>query len=419
MDVKRVLIDQREDLRREFQKTEVIKREINPEFIRSKQVKVAMGIRRCGKSFLFNLALQGSLFGYANFDDEILTNVDANSLLSSLIELYGDGLNTIFLDEIQNMDKWELFVNKLYRAGYNVFITGSNSKLLSADLATALTGRHLSIELFPFSFREYIQFIKLRYDGSTKSIGLLKHNLNAYIENGGFPQIVIKKEDPRMYLVQLYNDIIERDILARNSISYRATFKEMALSAMSNPGKYISYNSIKNNFNLGSNHTAKNYLDYLSRAYLLIQVSKFSHKPKEIEKSNKKIYAIDTGMAKNVSIGGSEDKGQMMENIVALDLMRRKSYWKNNMTFYYYKDYSQKEVDFVIKEGIKITQLIQVTYSNNRKDIQKREIESLKSSSDMLGCKDLIVITWDYEDTEKTDGKTINFIPLWKWLLTV
>ncbi len=417
MDIKQVLIDQREDLKQESAQTEVVEREINRDFVRSRQIKVAMGVRRCGKSFLFNLALRNSVFGYANFDDEILAGVEPNALLGSLIELYGSDLKTIFFDEIQNMDKWELFVNRLYRAGYNIFITGSNSRMLSADLATALTGRHIGIELFPFSFREYLRYAGLAYDGSTKSAGLTRHALNKYIEEGGFPQVVVGRERPRLYLSQLYNSIIDRDILARNRISYRATFKEMALAAMSNPGRYISYNRVKNDFNLGSNHTAKNYFDYLARAYLLFQVGKFSFRPKEIEKSDKKTYAIDTGMTKGISTSSTEDRGSMMENVVALDLMRMKSYWHNNMSFYYYKDYSQREVDFVIKYGAEIRQLIQVTYANVKSDIQRRETESLRFASKALRCKDLLVITWDYEGSEKREGNTIRFIPLWKWLL--
>jgi uncharacterized protein len=420
MDVKQVLIDQRKELDQEFKGIEVLDREIDiKDFIKSKQIKVAMGVRRCGKSFLFNLALRDSIFGYANFDDEILVNTEPNKLLTSLIELYGDNLKTIFLDEIQNMDKWELFVNRLYRGGYNVFITGSNSKLLSADLATALTGRHLSIELFPFSFREYIKFIKLNYDQSTRSTGLIKHSLNNYIENGGFPQIIVEKENPKLYLTQLYNNIVERDILIKNNIKYRSTFKEIALTVISNPSRYISYNGIKKNFGLGSNHTAKNYFDYLTKAYLIFQVSKFSPKPKEIEKSDKKIYAIDTGMVKNISSGSSEDKGRIMENVVAIDLMRRKSYWSNRMNFYYYKDSSQREVDFLIKDGLDVKQLIQVTYSSSKSDLQKREIGAIVSASHNLKCNDLLIITWDYEGSEKIDGKMVKFIPLWKWLLNI
>ena len=170
-------------------------------------------------------------------------------------------LKTIFLDEIQNLGGWGLFVNKLLRSGYNVFITGSNARLLSRELATYLTGRHIPIEIFPFSFREYLKSIGFNESlETTRGIGLVKHELSNYIETGSFPEIIVEKENPKIYLRQLYNDIIERDIIIRYNIAYKTTFREIALTTLSNFGRYITYNSIKNQFGLKSDHTAKNYL---------------------------------------------------------------------------------------------------------------------------------------------------------------
>ncbi|PNV78549.1 MAG: hypothetical protein C0200_00510, partial [Thermoproteota archaeon] len=359
-------------------------------------VKVTTGVRRSGKSFSTYLMLRDN-FGYANFDEQILLNSSPDEILSALIELYGREMDTIFLDEVQNLQGWELFVNKLNRSGYNVLITGSNAKLLSRELATHLTGRHLQLEIYPFSFREYLKSINFSEEVETsRGMSLIKHELKSYIEKGGFPEVVVGGESPRIYLRQLYRDIVEKDIIMRYNIAYRTTFREIALTLMSNFGKYVTYNSIKRQFGLKSDHTAKNYLSYLNESYLIFFINKFSFKPKEVERSPKKVYCIDPGMIKAVTM--REDLGGMMENLVAVELLRRRSYWSRDVEIYYWKDYQQHEVDFVIKEGPEIKQLIQVTYASSRDEVERRELSSLIRASELLGCKNPLVITWDYED---------------------
>jgi predicted AAA+ superfamily ATPase len=176
---------------------------------------------------------------------------------------------------------------------------------------------------------------------------------------------------------------------------------------------------MKESFELGSEHTIKNYISYLNEAYLFFTLSKFSYKPKEIEKSIKKIYCIDCGMINNVAIRFSENKGKFLENLVAIELLRRKNYWFNNLEIFYWKDYQQNEIDFVLKEGLQVKKLIQVTYASSKDEIEKREIKALLKASELLKCKDLLIITWDYEDKIKIKNKVINFLPLWKWLLKV
>jgi predicted AAA+ superfamily ATPase len=186
---------------------------------------------------------------------------------------------------------------------------------------------------------------------------------------------------------------------------------------ISNFSNYLSFRKIKESFGLGSEHTVKNYVDYLSEAYLFFFLSKFSFKPIEIERSAKKIYSIDCGMINSVGIKFSENRGKFLENLVALELLKRKSYWFNDWEIFYFKDYQQNEVDFVLKEGLKIKQLIQVTYAEKKDEIEKREIKSLVKASELLKCENLLIITWDCEDEILVGNKKIVCKPLWKWLL--
>jgi len=418
--MKEILIEQREILEEKIKNTKVIERERKNEFLESALIKVTTGVRRCGKSFFTYLILKEKPFGYANFDDERILTDKPQKILSALLEIYGKGMKVLFFDEIQNLEKWELFVNRLHREGYNIFLTGSNAKLLSRELATHLTGRHYSIELFPFSFREYLRATDFRENLQIeKGKALVKHELNNYLKTGGFPEIIVEKENPKIYLRELFRDIIEKDIILRYNIRYRRTFKEIASAIVSNTSSLISFNKIKNNFGLKSEHTAKNYIEYLKEAYLIILLDKFSVKPKEIERSPKKAYAVDTGFVNFVGFRTSENTGKLIENLVAIELLRRKSYWHNGWKLYYWKDYQQHEVDFVVKEGMQVKKLIQVTYASGIDEIEKREIKALLKASKQLKCKNLLCITWDYEAMEEIKEKKIKFVPLWKFLLNI
>ncbi|MHB1709492.1 MAG: ATP-binding protein [Thermoplasmataceae archaeon] len=419
MNVKNILRDQQGEFQHIIHKDNYIEREFSNNYDshhKSNLIKTIVGVRRSGKSTFTASMLSGKSVGYVNFDERILLDVDPDDILSILVELKGD-FKIVFFDEIQNVDGWELFVNKMHRRGYTVFLTGSSSKLLSRELATHLTGRHVSLEIFPFSFREYLTSKKISHNPETTGDeNLIKHQLNNYTDNGGFPDVV-NGENPGHYLKNLYDDIVEKDIISRFNISYKSTFREIAMTMIGNAGKYVSYNKIKNDFGLKSDHTAKNYLSYLEESYLILQLKKFSFKPKEIEKSTKKIYCIDTGMINHVTSGLTENRGSKMENVVYIDLLRRRNYFTENIEIYYFKDYNDHEVDFVIKSGIEVKELINVTYSENRGDVEKREIKSLVTASTLLHCTKLTLITWNYEDVISFEGSTIDAIPLWKWLL--
>ncbi len=415
-----LLRDQKQELEECLGKKRIIQREAEGCFgaaSRSKLVKVISGVRRCGKSVFAYTSLKDQNFAYMNFDDERLVNPDTNQILPSFYEIYGRDFKFIFLDEIQNLKRWELFVNRLHRAGFNLFITGSNARLLSKELATHLTGRQMTIELFPFSFREYLKAANFKEDvRTTKGSSILKHELGNYLGLGGFPEIIVEKENPKIYLRELYRMIIDRDVLNRHNIAYKKTFREIALSLLSNPGRGTSYNRIKNQFGLGSEHTVKNYLSYLEEAYMFHLLSRFSYKSVEVEKSEKKVYAIDTGLICHLSLRFTEDYGYVYENAVALDLLRRKA-CDPALEMFYWKNPQHMEVDFVLKHGLKVEQLIQVCYNLDDYKTKQREVKALLKASKELRCRNLLVITSEKEGEETIDGKRITYVPLWRYLL--
>ncbi|MBW8048906.1 MAG: ATP-binding protein [Cytophagales bacterium] len=416
--IKQILFEQKEEISRIFTK-KIIDREILHQiksFSQTELIKVIMGVRRCGKSTLAHQILKDINYGYINFDDERLPGIKSIHL-NDFIEVLNEiepGCNHLLLDEVQNVEGWELFVNRLKRNGYNIFITGSNSQLLSKELATHLTGRYISIELFPFSFREFLQYKEIYVEDKdhyiAEKIAIIKRTLEEYIQTGGFPEIldIIPKN---LYLRELFDKIISRDIVFRYNIRYVKDLKEIALYAISNYSSKSSLHKIKNIFEIKSVHTVKNYLQYLEDAYLLFLLVPFSFKLKEQLKQPKKIYSIDTGIINALSFKAVADHGKIMENVVLLELKRR------NKEIYYYSA-SDFEVDFLIREGQKIDQLIKVCFSLADEYTKKREIKALIKAAKKLDCSNLLIITFDNEGKEKVDDLTISIIPLWKWLLT-
>ncbi len=417
MTLAEVLKDQLQELKEGLKEITLIPRDaekkLNPS---SKLIQVVSGIRRCGKSVLIYQLLSEKKFAYVNFDDDRLVDVEPNDILSGIYQVYGTYCKILFLDEIQNLENWELFVNRLHRAGFKLFITGSNAKLLAKEMATHLTGRHLTLELFPFNFKEYLRAKKFEQDtGTTLGKSIIQTHLKEYLQKGGFPEIVTDREEPHTYLRELYAKIISRDIISRYNITYKKTIKEIAGSIISNPSRLVSIGKIRRQFGLGSDHTVKNYLSYLEEAYLIFFVNKFSFKPIEIEKSEKKVYAIDPGFSSTISLQHSTDYGRTYENVVALELMQR------GKEIYYWKNVEQEEVDFIIREGRKITQLIQVCYNTNDYKTEQRELRSLLKASRQLLCKNLILITEKKEQEKIIEWfgikRKVKYIPLWKWLL--
>lgn len=422
--IKEIIEDQAEVRERIYKNEKIIEREqldFWGDYVQNELVKVTTGVRRSGKTVFTHLLLRDKNYASVNFDDERLAfaeKEDLNTILEVLYNQYGD-FRELLLDEIQNVSGWELFVNRLQRSKINLFITGSNANLLSQELSTHLTGRTIQIEMLPFSFREFLIWKGLRTPKtSTKGRATIKKHLEEYIKIGGFPEVVKEPEMKRMYLSSLYSSIITKDIISRHNIRFVKTFKEMSSTIISNFSNLITYNKLKNTHDIKSVHTAKNYVDYLSEAYLVQLVEKYSPKPKEVVNSPKKVYIIDCGLINTISHSITENFGRLMENIVYLELMRRGSI-DRAQEIYYWKDYQDKEIDFVLKRVKKITSLIQVTNASGSDEVDKREIRNLLKGAELLKCKDLKVITWDYEDEEIFDGKKIEFISLWRWLLNL
>lgn len=426
MDLKQVILDQRQELFETMAHKKLITREFHADFntfASSKLVKVVSGIRRSGKSVFLYQFLKDHDFAYLNFDDDRLGDIKPDDILKAFYSIYGKDIKTIFFDEIQNLPHWELFVNRLKRTGFNLFLTGSNAKLLSRELATHLTGRHLAMEMYPFSFREFLTARQIEIDPhTTKGKSLIKHELDHFIREGGFPEVVAEQENYKIYLKALYRQILESDILTRRKIAYKKAFKEVSASLMANSGNPVTYNKTKKQFNFKSEHTVKNYIEYLNEAYLFITVNRFSAKPVDIEKSPKKIYAIDTGFVNSLAMTFSQNSGMLYENIVAIELKRHRSR-DESMDIYYYKNPRNYEVDFVIKGPLAFRQLIQVCFNPGDPHTKERETRALLHAAGELGCDNLLVITADYEAVETVDWFNkkgeITFIPLWKWLLNV
>ncbi len=412
--IKDILILQKREFKSRMQEL-YVDRKLNLKKLKNPLIKIIIGPRRAGKSF-FALHFLSKLkdFGYVNFDDEQLVELkDYDSLIEALNSVYKNPKNLLF-DEIQNLEKWELFVNRLTRQGFNLIITGSNSKLLSKELATHLTGRHFLIYLFPFSFKEYLDLF--RKDLTTNEI---QNKLNKYLFEGGYPEPKIKKINNKDYLISLFDSIIYKDIVRRYNIRNPNKINDLAYYLISNISNEYSFNSLKKSTGIKSVHTIEKYLGYLEESFLLFSLKRFSYKVKEQLSSIKKIYCIDNGFISSKSFKINPDYGRLYENLVAIKL--KKLELDNKIKLFYWQNQQKQEVDFVIKKGLKVNKLIQVCYNINNPNTKKREIRALISASKNLHCKNLWIITKDYEKEESFEWfgikRKIKFITLQKWLL--
>jgi hypothetical protein len=392
-----------------------VERRVNTQALRSPLIKVIIGPRRSGKSFFALHALsKGDRFAYLNFDDERLSAVkNYDDLLSAVRLVYGNTRN-LLMDEIQNLPKWELFVNRLHREGYNLVITGSNAKLLSRELATHLTGRHIPIYIFPFSFKEFVAAA-----GRELTTSETAERFSRYVESGGYPEPAVKHLDTRSYLSTLFESILYKDIIKRHAIRYSAAIDNLAAYVLSNVAREYSFKTLTTISGTKSDQTVKNYLSYLEEAFLLFSVSRFSFKVKEQIASNKKVYCIDNGFVQARAFKSSPDYGRLCENVVAVELKRREL--NGEFRFTYWKNQQQEEVDFVLRKGTSTRQLIQVCATLDAPSTRAREIRGLLKAGKELACDDLLVVTGDAEGTEKVEWfglrGEVTFTPIWKWLL--
>jgi hypothetical protein len=359
-------------------------------------IKVIVGPRRAGKSVFAIQILEGMDFAYLNFDDERLLNVsDYDDLLKAIRQVYGE-TKTILFDEIQNLHNWELFLNRLHRRKFNLVITGSNSRLLSRELATFLKARNFAID----------KTLKLK-----ERQGTLLNLLTEYLNKGGYPEVLIKNIDPKSYITTLFESILFKDIVKRYNVRYAKKLYDLGVYLITNHSNDFSYTRLKKALEFKSVHTVENYTEYLNEAFLIFNTQRFSYKVKEQLKSPQKVYAYDTGMINAIKFKTAPDSGRLIENLTAIELLRR------GKEFYYYKTKDGKEVDFAIKEGLKISQLIQVCYDIDHYITKKRETNALMKAAREILCDNLMVLTWDYEARETFEDREIQYLPLWKWLV--
>lgn len=398
--------------RKIFEKQDdLVVREVNNLAIETNKVTAISGIRRSGKSTLLKqIAKNLTGYYYLNFEDERLidfTYSDFNKLYEVFLENFGE--QSVFLfDEIQNIYGWEKFVRRLFDEGKKVFVTGSNAKLLSSELATSLTGRHLKLELFPFSFKEFLSYrnveMKNFYDTREKSV--IVNYCREYLKSGGFPEIIISRNTEE--LKQLYQDVILKDLIVRFKIRDVKAFRELALFLVSNVASPASFNNLKKMLGFKSATTVKSYIDFLEESYLIFSVPKFDYSIKKQIINEKKIYAIDTGIINSVAFSFSDNFGRLLENVAYIELKRR------GHVIYYHKN--KNECDFVVKQGTKIIQAIQVTEILNQKT-RDREVAGLIGAMEDYQLTSGTVVTFDQEEEIKVNKHIIKVMPIWKWLL--
>ncbi|HII61349.1 ATP-binding protein [Pyrococcus horikoshii] len=397
------------------------------------QAIVVYGLRRTGKTYLLyqtmlKLMKEGlpieRLF-YINFEDERLEDITGKDL-SKIVELYykynpDASLMYLFFDEVQNVPSWEKFVRRiLERKNARIFITGSSSNLLSKEIATALRGRSLSFRLFPLSFREFLTFkgSKFKEPLIEAERGKIKRYLEEYVEYGGFPEIVDYPPLLKIKTLQEYLDlIIYKDLIERYGIEKIHAMKGLIRVITRNFARRSSIRKLHNMLSsLGLNLSKSKiyeYFSYLEDIGFIIPVRRLHFSEVESLRSIPKLYVADVGFP---TVLGVKDIGHRIENIVALELLRRKYYQEPRLEIRYWMD-SKGEVDFVVLTGFKVKELIQVSYSIEDIETKQREVEALLRASRLLKCNNLTVVTWDYEGTEVYKGKRVRFVPLWKWLL--
>ena len=418
-----ILSDQREELTNRHWKNIVTREEEKEINLNSPLAQVVIGVRRSGKSTLCSKVMleSGLPFGYINFDDDRLGKLTVDTfdtLLRALYQLNGE-FNHLWLDEVQNIEGWELFVNRMLRQGMRMVITGSNANLLSGELATHLTGRYHQIELMPFSFQEYCQSKEVNNSSyTTKAIALRDKALNDYLFAGGFPELLsLSEAEQGDYVRSLVRTIVEKDIAKRYKLRYAQTLMDVANQVLDEFSQEHSFATVQKKHNLKSPNTAKKYLQYLQNAYLVLALPRFSLKSSE-RRSVHKYYAIDPAMiAKRDEALLTDSLGLRLENVVAVELRRRAAI---DEQIYYFRKVREYEVDFVRVKGTQVQELIQVTYdfTQPRTKLYNREVGNLVKASNILYCDNLTLVMM-YGDQREivADGKTIRCVPAAEWLL--
>ena len=387
-------------------------------YINNNLIKVIVGPRRCGKStFAFLLLKQKKVnFAYANLEDEnLIKGIEGNNdnLTDAIRAIYGN-VEYIIFDEIQNLDMWEKYLNRLQIRDFKIIATGSSAKMLSSEIATALTGRRIIVELLPFSFKE-----SLTYKYTLEEIAKIdkEKELELYMEKGGFPETYKEGVDTYQYLNNLLPATIINDVLYRygEKIKNLSKIKILADMLIDRCCQEISYRNLAKVLEVKSHQTVEKYIGYLLGTFLFYSINKYSFKHSEQVRGNKKIYLVDNGFLTSKNLFFSKNLGIYFENLVFVELFRRRI--AENYDVYYYKTRNNKEVDFYLKNvEFSKSRLVQVCYDITDSKTEKREVSALLEASQELKCDELVIINWEIEKTEIINEKTIKYIPAWKWL---
>ncbi|MBI5022751.1 MAG: ATP-binding protein [Candidatus Magasanikbacteria bacterium] len=398
-------------------------------FLKSGQVITITGARRSGKSFIMRQLAKSLVAGgvlandvfIINFEDPRFPKLDTE-FLDRIYETYLEfvkpkGRPFVFLDEVQEVANWEKWAGSFHelRKG-NLVISGSNAKLLSKELGTLLTGRHLDLMVLPLSFKEFLQFRGLSVKDDMEMLSneiAIRGYLRDYMEYGGFPEAVLR-ENKKEILLTYFDDLIEKDLIRRHKIRKGEKLKELLRFYFSNISSPITFGSAEKFLGISAD-TIQKFSQAMEDAYLLFFNKRFSFKIKEQDQSPRKIYAIDPGLANIIGFKFSENIGKLAENAVYLKLLHS-AFSNPDIEIYYWKDDQHREIDFIVKEKTDVKQLIQVAWDIQQPKTKEREIKSLLKGMEALKKKEGIIINSEIEGEERVNGKIIRFVPIWKWL---
>ncbi len=372
------------------------------ELLANNLIKLVSGPRRVGKSTYALLMLKGKNFAYLNFDDDqLLAMWEEETVMQMLDEVYPN-YEYMLLDEVQNLNDWDLWISKLYRRGKNLIVTGSNAKMLSSEMATVLTGRYIQIDMMPFSMQEVAEW----NNTDIKSIA------DDYLHNGGYPETVQARSIVKNYLFTLFDNIVWKDVCKRHKVRNSTDLNTLAVYLLANFCNPISANDLKTELGFSSVTTTKKFMDYLHEPFLFFFLMRYDNKMKIMKKAAQKIYVVDNGFVTSRAFSISENIGRLLENQVFTELLRRG--YNTEHTLFYYRSRNDKEIDFVIRDDFHIKQLIQVSYTLTNAKTEKREVDALVEAAGELHCSDLLIVTADEERTIEKNGYTIKVIPIYK-----
>ena len=385
--------------------------------LNSHLIKLITGPRRVGKSTQALLMLRNRNFAYLNFDSQQLLDAwDANLVMRMLDDVY-PGYEYLLLDEVQNLEAWDLWVSELYKLDKNLVITGSNAKMFSSEMATALTGKYLKVEMLPFSLEEFFDWNKL-------DLGKLNPEQQAdasalmddYLRNGGYPEVVASRQLTRTYLDTLFDSIVWKDVAKRHSVRNVTDLNDLALYLVSNFCNPVSANELTEELGFSSVNTTKKFMDYLREPYLFYYLPRYNNKLKMMKKAPRKVYVVDNGFVAAKAFSLSDNLGRLLENQVFVELLRQG--YDTDKTMFYYRSRNDKEVDFVLRKGTHIEQLVQVCYDMSNAKTEKREVDSLIECAVELNCRNLVIVTNNDERVIEKDGYRINVVPVAKWSIS-